>query len=290
MAANPVSSFSRRARRFGGALVLPLLLLGLSGCTCAKPECRMAITEPADGATVPPGDLDVRLRPAAASFCSFGPAAYEVSLDGGPSARIPKDAVLATRFTGLGPGAHVVRAVAVDAAGKAIDSASATVRVPPPPTPPPTPVPTPPPTPPTPAPTPEPTPLPAPTPAPKLPSTPEGFREETALVDVFFDVNKVVVRDDQKSRLAENVAWLKKNADAKIRLQGFYDERGTPKHNDWLAKNRAASVKKALVAAGIEPKRISSEVYANPGKPFATGSGEEVWAQNRRVHFVVAER
>lgn len=279
----------RRARRVLAALVSPVLVLWLSACTCAKPECRMAITAPTDGATVPPGSLDVRLRPAGSSFCSFGPAAYEITLDGGQSVRIPAKSALETRFSGLGPGEHVVRAVALDAAGKALDSASATVRVPPPPTPPPTPVPTPPPPPP-PTPTPEPTPPPTPTPAPRLPSTPAGFREEAAFVDIFFDVNKVDLREDQKSRIAQNAAWLTANADAKVRLQGFHDERGTPKRNAWLAKNRAATVKKALVAAGIDAKRISSEVYASTEKPFAEGHNEEAWAQNRRVHFVVAER
>ncbi|MFA5027415.1 MAG: peptidoglycan-associated lipoprotein Pal [Candidatus Methylomirabilota bacterium] len=107
------------------------------------------------------------------------------------------------------------------------------------------------------------------------------------LKDVFFDFDKSLVRDDQKSALADNVAWLKGNPSAKITVEGHCDERGTAEYNLGLGERRAKAVKDYLIAAGIPADRVSTISYGKE-RPFVLGHDESAWKWNRRGHFVTA--
>jgi len=109
------------------------------------------------------------------------------------------------------------------------------------------------------------------------------------LKDVFFDFDKSLVRDDQKSALADNVAWLKSNPSAKITVEGHCDERGTAEYNLGLGERRAKAVKDYLIAAGIPADRVSTISYGKE-RPFVLGHDESAWKWNRRGHFVAGSK
>ncbi|MCC6131276.1 MAG: peptidoglycan-associated lipoprotein Pal [Acidobacteria bacterium] len=104
--------------------------------------------------------------------------------------------------------------------------------------------------------------------------------------DVFFDFDDDAIRADMRDVLEGNAAWLKKYPTVKIRVEGHCDERGTAQYNMALGERRAAQVKNYLVRLGLEEGRIETVSFGKE-KPFATGSNEEAWSQNRRGHFVV---
>lgn len=73
-----------------------------------------------------------------------------------------------------------------------------------------------------------------------------------------------------------------------VEVQGHADERGSSVYNLKLSTNRAASVRQYLVDAGVKPERLIVEGYGE-SKPLEEGSGEEAWAKNRRVQFLIRE-
>lgn len=52
-----------------------------------------------------------------------------------------------------------------------------------------------------------------------------------------------------------------------------------------LGESRANSARDFLMHMGIVSDRLNTVSYGKE-KPFAAGHNEEVWAQNRRDHFV----
>jgi peptidoglycan-associated lipoprotein len=81
---------------------------------------------------------------------------------------------------------------------------------------------------------------------------------------------------------------MKNNPDAKVRIEGNCDERGTNEYNMALGERRANSGKKYLIKLGIKESQLSTVSYGEE-KPFCTENSEECWVKNRRDHFVIAK-
>lgn len=109
------------------------------------------------------------------------------------------------------------------------------------------------------------------------------------LKDVFFDTDKSDLRDDTRELLAANAAWLKAHPSVKLQLEGHCDERNTAEYNLALGWRRVFAVKDYLVSLGVDAGRLGAISYGEE-RPFAKGSNEAAWAQNRRVHFVITGR
>ncbi len=108
--------------------------------------------------------------------------------------------------------------------------------------------------------------------------------EDNELKKIYFDFDKSNLRHDSHGDLMADVAWLKKNPQAKIQIEGNCDERGSDEYNRSLGMRRAAAVKKFLAHHGIKAKRLT--VISNgKDKPQDPGHDEGAWAQNRRVAF-----
>jgi peptidoglycan-associated lipoprotein len=107
------------------------------------------------------------------------------------------------------------------------------------------------------------------------------------LQDVFFEFDKATVRDDQKEALNQNLAWLKRNSQSKITVEGHCDERGATEYNLALGERRAKAVKDYLVAAGVPADRLATVSYGEE-RPFVLGHDESAWKWNRRGHFVIS--
>jgi peptidoglycan-associated lipoprotein len=105
------------------------------------------------------------------------------------------------------------------------------------------------------------------------------------LQDAFFNFDKATIREDQKTVLAADVAWIKANSAAKVVVEGHCDERGTAEYNLGLGERRAKTVRDFLGAAGIEPGRLRTVSYGKE-RPFVLGHDESAWRFNRRAHFV----
>ncbi len=108
----------------------------------------------------------------------------------------------------------------------------------------------------------------------------------TDLKDINFDFDKYNIRPGDGQILSGHAAFLLKNKEVKIVIEGNCDERGTAKYNLALGERRAKAAKKYLVNAGVASKRIKTISYGKE-RPLDPGHDEDAWAKNRRDHFVV---
>ncbi len=111
----------------------------------------------------------------------------------------------------------------------------------------------------------------------------EGTKVE-GLKAIYFDFDQSYIREDAKTIMKANAAWLKANPKAKIKIEGNCDERGTKEYNQALGQRRAAMAKKYLVDMGISGHRISLISYGKE-KPICSEHGETCWQKNRRDDF-----
>ena len=78
---------------------------------------------------------------------------------------------------------------------------------------------------------------------------------------VFFATNESVLTTASRDTLRKQAAWLRKNSDITIVLEGHADERGTREYNLALGERRANAAKDYLMTYGISGKRISVISY-----------------------------
>ena len=113
--------------------------------------------------------------------------------------------------------------------------------------------------------------------------------ESKLLKDIHFHYDKYDIGREDEGLLKENAAFLKKNPNMKIQIEGHCDERGTTEYNLALGERRANSAKKYLVSLGIASDRISTISYGKE-RPLDRGHHEQAWAKNRRAHFIVLSK
>jgi outer membrane protein OmpA-like peptidoglycan-associated protein len=119
---------------------------------------------------------------------------------------------------------------------------------------------------------------PAPAPA---PTVEPGVAPTTApTATVYFEVDQSALPAGSDTALSSVVQYLQANPGSTAVISGYHDPTGDQAVNEELAKNRAGSVRDALVAAGIEESRINME------KPVVTTGGGTL-ADARRVEVTV---
>lgn len=104
-----------------------------------------------------------------------------------------------------------------------------------------------------------------------------------------FDTAKSDIRAADRDELNALGATMKQYPNSRIRIVGYADARGTAASNATLGKERAESVKAALVADGVAAGRIetASGGETNPVDSNATPAGR---FENRRTELVVIQR
>jgi len=97
------------------------------------------------------------------------------------------------------------------------------------------------------------------------------------------------LRDDARSVLQRDAAWLAKWPQTRIRIDGHCDERGTAEYNLALGDRRAATVRDYLTELGVKAERIQMRTLGKEA-PFCRDEGESCWSQNRRGHFEITDK
>jgi peptidoglycan-associated lipoprotein len=117
-------------------------------------------------------------------------------------------------------------------------------------------------------------------------SQPVKSTAEVSLFEtVYFDYDKSDLRQDARTTLSKNAEIMLKTKGLKmVRIEGHCDERGSAEYNMALGERRANAVQQYLVTLGVQPDRLTVISYGKE-KPAVMGSGEEVWAKNRRAEF-----
>ena len=100
-------------------------------------------------------------------------------------------------------------------------------------------------------------------------------------VDIFFDLNKSVIRDDQINTLNRLVSFMRNTPDAKVKLDGYADKQtGNAEINQELSEQRVIAVRQYLVSRGIDASRISTAAHGDKVQPF---TGEKNRAVTCRI-------
>ena len=96
--------------------------------------------------------------------------------------------------------------------------------------------------------------------------------------DIFFEINKTVIRDSEAQKVKDIADYLNAHPAAKVMITGYADAgTGNDRINDRLAKGRADVVVKALKEQyGISESRISFDSKGSRVQPFADNDSNRV--------------
>ena len=104
---------------------------------------------------------------------------------------------------------------------------------------------------------------------------------------ILFDVNSAQIKPESYGILREISEALKTDESKKVKIVGHTDSDGSENYNLQLSKDRAASVKDALVNSfGIASERLSTDGRGE-SEPIAYNTSPSEKAKNRRTEFIV---
>ena len=102
---------------------------------------------------------------------------------------------------------------------------------------------------------------------------------------VYFDYDSYTIKPEFQALIDGHARFLKANAQRRISIEGHTDERGGREYNLALGQKRSEAVRRALTLLGVNDAQIEAVSFGKE-KPAVQGTGEDVWAQNRRAEIV----
>ncbi len=121
--------------------------------------------------------------------------------------------------------------------------------------------------------------------SPGTPGTPGAQARWQPLNDILFDFDKSDIRASERSKIDDVVKVAKDNPNIEIGLNGYADPRGSTKYNQKLSERRVATIRSAVVAAGISASRIKTVAAGEHGRNCMESS-EGCFQKNRRVEVL----
>jgi len=116
----------------------------------------------------------------------------------------------------------------------------------------------------------------------------DGAAAPAAAEPIYFDFDSAALKPESRETLARLADYLEKNPRATVTITGHTDERGTTEYNVALGEQRARAARDYIVRLGVEESRVAVISYGKE-RPAVEGTGEGVWARNRRDELVVDE-
>ena len=108
---------------------------------------------------------------------------------------------------------------------------------------------------------------------------------EKSLESVYFNFDKFSIRSDMQDNISTDTKVINdKASNYSVKLEGNCDEWGSDEYNFALGLKRAQSVKKAIMAEGVDASRITMVSYGE-SNPVCSDKTQECWSKNRRVDF-----
>src|SRR4030081_2917953 len=105
---------------------------------------------------------------------------------------------------------------------------------------------------------------------------------------IYFDFDKSEIKPEFADIVAAHARNLTAHPNAKMKLEGNTDERGTREYNIGLGERRAQAVRRAMMLQGVAESQLNT-VSFGAERPAAEGDDESAWAQNRRVEMVYGQ-
>ena len=104
--------------------------------------------------------------------------------------------------------------------------------------------------------------------------------------DLLFDTNSAILKVGSFDEISRVANVLQQYPQTNIRIAGFTDSTGTEVYNQQLSERRAAAVKNALAAQGVNPGRMVAVGYGE-SQPVAGNDTEAGRQLNRRVTITI---
>ena len=98
---------------------------------------------------------------------------------------------------------------------------------------------------------------------------------------VYYEFDQSDLKAEDRRLVEQHARYLREHPDAKVRIEGNADERGSREYNLALGQRRAEGVMRALRLNGVKDDRLEAVSYGKE-KPRAEGHDEKSWAENRR--------
>lgn len=105
---------------------------------------------------------------------------------------------------------------------------------------------------------------------------------------VYFDFDRSDIRAEYTDMLQAHGRYLASNPNARLRLEGHTDERGSREYNIGLGERRAQAVRRVLMLQGVEGGQLITVSFGEE-RPAVIGSDEEAYALNRRVELIYTQ-
>lgn len=103
--------------------------------------------------------------------------------------------------------------------------------------------------------------------------------------NVHFNLNSSVLLPAGKRALDRKIDWLAAHPETTVIVEGHCDPRGSSEYNMALGTRRAEAARAYLTEQGVAPERIQVVSWGEE-RPDYPGTGEHVWALNRRAEVV----
>jgi peptidoglycan-associated lipoprotein len=101
---------------------------------------------------------------------------------------------------------------------------------------------------------------------------------------IYFDYDSYTIKPEFQQLIDGHARFLKANPQRRVNIEGHTDERGGREYNLALGQKRSEAVRRALALLGVTDTQVEAVSFGKE-KPAAQGTGEEVWAQNRRAEI-----
>jgi peptidoglycan-associated lipoprotein len=102
---------------------------------------------------------------------------------------------------------------------------------------------------------------------------------------VYFDLDQTVIKPEFQAQIACHAAYMRQFPEARVRLEGNADERGSREYNLGLGERRGNAVQSALSAAGASSSQLNVVSYGEE-RPVCHQHDESCWSKNRRVEII----
>jgi peptidoglycan-associated lipoprotein len=121
-----------------------------------------------------------------------------------------------------------------------------------------------------------------------VPGSRADFIQSVPADRILFELDSYSIDDEDRRTLDAQAAWLARNPNVRVTIEGHADERGTREYNLALGDRRANAARDYLEARGVAPNRMQVISWGKE-RPQVPESNEAAWAQNRRAVTVVPE-
>jgi peptidoglycan-associated lipoprotein len=121
-----------------------------------------------------------------------------------------------------------------------------------------------------------------------LPGSRGDFLQSVPSDRVFFELDSYSLDGQSRATLDAQAAWLDRNQNVRVTIEGHADERGTREYNLALGDRRANAARDYLQSRGVASSRMQTISWGKE-RPANDGHDETAWAENRRAVTVVPE-